>query len=59
MLVTMLKLDVYAAQTRIPVNKAPRELRTLRGERCILTIPVSCVRHMGKRRRGTGITSIG
>jgi hypothetical protein len=58
MLILMLTIDVHAAQTKTPVKSAPRELPTLRGERCLLTIQVSCVRYMGNRRRGTGITSI-
>jgi len=58
MLIPMLTLDFHAAQTKKTVSNAPRELPTLRGERCLLTIQVSCVRYMGNRRRGTGITSI-
>ena len=58
MLIPMLTLDIHAAQTKKPVRSAPRELATLRGERCLLTIQVSCVRYMGNRRRGTGIASI-
>jgi hypothetical protein len=58
MLIPMLTLDVHAAQTKTLVRSAPRELPTLRGERCILTIQVRCVRYMGNHRRGAGITSI-
>lgn len=57
MLIPMLTSDAYAAQSNTPVKSAPRELPTLRGERCLLTIPVSCVRYIENRRRGTGITS--
>jgi hypothetical protein len=57
-LIPMLTLDVHAAQTKIPVRSAPRELPALRSERCISTIQVSCVRYMENHRCGAGITSI-
>lgn len=44
-------LDIHAAQRRAPARKAFRELRDLRGEHHLTTIPKGCGRYTGKRDR--------